>query len=237
MPFLASPDPSLLTITRAAELKPLPALDPSLVFGDKFSDHMLTIQWTETEGWGAPEVRPYAPFPMDPAAMVLHHALCLFEGMKAYRAADGGVRVFRPDMNMRRGSGSVKVGANYAPGYKHQADAAKRGHQAILWLFGPEHALTENLFVVFKHPDGTTELETCPLTDMILPGITRDSILTLTREHASGATQISGLPANLIVNERIIYMKEVVEAARDGTLVEVFGSGTAAVVAAVNRIE
>lgn len=40
---------------------------------------MLTIQWTVADGWAAPEIRPYAPFVMDPAAMVLHHALCLFE--------------------------------------------------------------------------------------------------------------------------------------------------------------
>lgn len=59
---------------------------------------------------------------------------------------------------------------------------------------------------------------------MILPGVTRDSVLALAREHIAGQ-KIPDLPDNLVVSERPIKMAEVQQAARDGTLVEMFGAG------------
>lgn len=69
------------------------------------------------------------------------------------------------------------------------------------------------------------ELATAPLDGMILPGVTCDSVLTLAREHASGQSNIEGLPDKLRISERAIPMKEVQEAAAAGTLVEFFGTG------------
>nr|ODN92475.1 branched-chain amino acid aminotransferase [Cryptococcus depauperatus CBS 7841] len=138
------------------------------------------------------------------------------------------------------GTGSYKLGANYAPGIVPQAEAAKEGYSQNLWLLGPEHVLTEvgtmNLFVALKQADGTVELITPPLDDVILPGVTRDSALQLAREHASGKNIISGLPSKLVVSERKLIMADLVEAEKNGTLVEVFGTGTAAVVSAVDKI-
>lgn len=71
---------------------------------------------------------------------------------------------------------------------------------------------------------------------MILPGVTRDSVLTLAREHASGKYKLAGLPEKVRVTERSVAMKEVQDAAAIGTLVELFGSGTAAVISPVDRI-
>ena len=100
-----------------------------------------------------------------------------------------------------------------------------------------------NAMAVFKHPDGSrsfllsllsqpltshgsaVELATAPLDGMILPGVTRDSVLSLAREHASGKAKIEGLPHKFLVSEREIPMKEVQEAAKAGTLVEFFGTG------------
>jgi branched-chain amino acid aminotransferase len=59
---------------------------------------------------------------------------------------------------------------------------------------------------------------------MILPGVTRDSVLRLSRAHASGAERL-GLPDKFVVNERQVPMKEVQEAASNGSLVELFGAG------------
>ena len=70
-----------------------------------------------------------------------------------------------------------------------------------------------------------TELVTPPLDGMILPGITRDSVLVLARDHVSGTKRLEGLPENLVVSERPITMKEVVTASQSGRLVELFGSG------------
>lgn len=71
---------------------------------------------------------------------------------------------------------------------------------------------------------------------MILPGVTRDSVLTLARDHASGKHPIPGLPSNLAVEERGVTMAEVKSAAQKGELVELFGTGTAAVISPVDRI-
>lgn len=80
------------------------------------------------------------------------------------------------------------------------------------------------------------ELVTPPLNGMILPGVTRDSILGLARDHASGKMSIEGLPKDLTVSEREINMGEIQTAVNEGRMVEIFGSGTAAVVSPVDRI-
>lgn len=65
-------------------------------------DHMLSVEWTASSGWLAPRITPYQNLSLDPATCVFHYGFECFEGMKAYRAADGSVRLFRPDMNMTR---------------------------------------------------------------------------------------------------------------------------------------
>lgn len=81
-----------------------------------------------------------------------------------------------------------------------------------------------------------TELVTPPLNGMILPGVTRDSILGLSRDHASGKMSIEGMPSDLKVSEREINMGEIEKASNEGRLLEIFGAGTAAVVSPVERI-
>lgn len=71
-------------------------------FGQHFTDHMAHVRWTKSSGWHAHEVRPYGPLPMDPASPVLHYAQEIFEGLKAYRHADGSVWCFRPTRNAAR---------------------------------------------------------------------------------------------------------------------------------------
>jgi branched-chain amino acid aminotransferase len=82
-----------------------------------------------------------------------------------------------------------------------------------------------NLFVVFRQGDGTLELVTPPLDGMILPGVTRDSVVSLARRHAAGTLCIPNLTTKLSVSERGVTMKEVSEAAQAGRLVEMFGAG------------
>jgi branched-chain amino acid aminotransferase len=71
-------------------------------FGKNFTDHMVDICWSEKGGWHRPRVQPYGPIELDPAAAVLHYGQEIFEGLKAYRHADGSVWSFRPDANARR---------------------------------------------------------------------------------------------------------------------------------------
>jgi branched-chain amino acid aminotransferase len=103
----ASPAP-LAELSRAAltitpTTSPKPKLPPAqLTFGATFSDHMLRVHWTAAEGWGAPAITPYGQICLDPSAVVFHYGLECFEGMKAYKDRAGLLRLFRPDMNMRR---------------------------------------------------------------------------------------------------------------------------------------
>ncbi|KAF8641060.1 hypothetical protein AX17_000704 [Amanita inopinata Kibby_2008] len=324
-----------LRVSRTTSPRTVPP-SSSLVFGHTFTDHMLTIPWDITSGWGAPEIKPYGPFSLEPSTTVLHYAQTVFEGMKAYHQDSGRVLLFRPDMNMKRmntsanrlalptfngdsllelikelvrmdkhwvpkepghslyirptligtqraigvsppseamlfvicspvgpyyprgfkpislhgtidyvraapgGTGSFKLGVNYAPSIFPQKEVAKLGYEQNLWLHGPEHHLTEvgtmNMFIVFHNDHGAVELVTPPLDGMILPGVTRDSVLALTRDHASGKRKVPGLPDKFVVSERPVSMKEVKEASKSGKLVELFGAGTAAVISTVNRI-
>ncbi|WP_165066464.1 branched-chain amino acid aminotransferase [Marisediminicola senii] len=71
-------------------------------FGKQFTDHMVNLRWTEDGGWHQARVEPYGPIAMDPAAAVLHYAQEIFEGLKAYRHADGSIWSFRPEKNAER---------------------------------------------------------------------------------------------------------------------------------------
>src|SRR6188508_832050 len=77
-------------------------------FGQHFTDHMVDICWSERGGWHRPRVQPYGPIALDPAAAVLHYAQEIFEGLKAYRHADGSIWTFRPEANAARMQRSAK---------------------------------------------------------------------------------------------------------------------------------
>lgn len=80
----------------------------SLGFGKKFTDHMAVADWTSQQGWHDSRVVGYAPLQLDPAAAVLHYAQEIFEGLKAYRHADGSVWTFRPQVNAARFAASAR---------------------------------------------------------------------------------------------------------------------------------
>ncbi|QLH24330.1 branched-chain amino acid aminotransferase [Streptomyces sp. Rer75] len=77
-------------------------------FGRHFTDHMVTIKWTEGRGWHEAQLVPYAPLSLDPANMTLHYAQTIFEGLKAYRQPDGTVATFRPEQNAERFRASAR---------------------------------------------------------------------------------------------------------------------------------
>ncbi|XP_016395493.1 branched-chain-amino-acid aminotransferase, cytosolic-like [Sinocyclocheilus rhinocerous] len=314
-----------LTIERNPALKPKP--DPStLVFGKQFSDHMLTVSWSEARGWQAPQIKPFQNLSLHPASSALHYSIELFEGMKAFRGVDNRIRLFRPMLNMERmyrstersclplfdkgelikcinklveidrewvpystdaslyirptfigtevsfsvsraghallfviigpvgpyfatggfspvslladpryvrawrgGVGEYKMGGNYGPTIAVQSEAAKQKCQQVLWLYGENEEITEvgtmNLFIYWTTENGEKELVTPPLDGIILPGVTRQSLLDLAREWG-----------DFKVTERRVLMKELIDALDDGRILEVFGSGTACVVCPVGSL-
>lgn len=94
-------DASALIIEENKTLREPPP-SSSLVFGHSFADHMLAVNWNGATGWAAPRIQPYGPLTLDPSSVIFHYAPSLFEGMKAYKDVEGRVRLFRPDMNMKR---------------------------------------------------------------------------------------------------------------------------------------
>lgn len=326
---------SKLVIEPSASPKPIPDAS-TLVFGQTFTDHMLTCKWNIERGWDRPVISEYKDLAISPAATVLHYAPTLFEGLKAYKDKQGRTRLFRPDLNMARmirgaqrmafptfegdelielikellrvderwmptepgtsmyirptmigtraslgvgpstevllfvimspvakyyssgakpvsllcsenhvrawpkGTGDCKFGLNYAAAVAPQMEAAQKGYQQVLWLL--EDELTEvgmmNCFAGRRTEDQGLEIITPPLSEIILPGVTRNSVLALLRAHAnpSHPFKLDGVPSQLTVSERRIFMSELASYAQDGSLAEVFGSGTAAIITSVERI-
>lgn len=90
-----------IKITKTTSPKTKPDQN-NLGFGIHFTDHMFIMNYDEGQGWHDARIVPYGPFEIDPACMVLHYAQEIFEGLKAYRTADGSIQLFRPEKNMAR---------------------------------------------------------------------------------------------------------------------------------------
>ena len=91
-----------IKIEKTTNPKSKPVDESKLGFGKIFTDHMFIMNYDQGEGWHDPRIVPYGPVPLEPSAMCLHYAQEAFEGLKAYRGADGGIRLFRPEKNAAR---------------------------------------------------------------------------------------------------------------------------------------
>ncbi|XP_075838420.1 branched-chain-amino-acid aminotransferase, cytosolic isoform X1 [Microtus pennsylvanicus] len=314
-----------LIITPATVLKEKPDPD-SLVFGTVFTDHMLTVEWSSASGWEKPHIKPFENLSLHPAASALHYGVELFEGLKAFRGVDNKIRLFRPDLNMKRmyrsavrttlpvfdeeellecilqliqidqewvpystsaslyvrptfigtepslgvkkpskaqlfvilspvgsyfsggtfnpvslwanpkyvrawkgGTGDCKMGGNYGASLLAQCEAAENGCQQVLWLYGKDDQITEvgtmNLFLYWINEDGEEELATPPLDGIILPGVTRQSIIQLAQQWGE-----------FKVCERYLTMDDLITALEGNRVKEMFGSGTAGIVCPVSGV-
>ena len=135
-----------------------------------------------------------------------------------FRSEDEYVRA------VKGGIGEAKTGANYVASLKAQMKAHEEGYSQVLWLDGVDRKYIEEVGAmnIFFKINGT--IVTPKLNGSILPGVTRDSVLCLCKQW--------GLP----VEERKVSVDELLAAAQDGTLEEVFGSGTAAVISPVGHL-
>ena len=83
--------------------------DDSLDFGTIFTDHMFNMDYTPEKGWHNPRIEPVQPIHMHPSTMVLHYGQAIFEGLKAFRAEDGNILLFRPQENFKRFNTSAQT--------------------------------------------------------------------------------------------------------------------------------
>ena len=116
-------------------------------FGRHFTDHMVTIKWTEGRGWHDAQLVPYAPLSIDPANMTLHYAQEIFEGLKAYRRPDGSVATFRPEAERRalpalRRAGSPCPSCRSRPSSRRATRWSSRTRR---WV--PAHGGEESLYL------------------------------------------------------------------------------------------
>ncbi len=91
-----------LKITRTQNPMQKPTDESALGFGKIFADHMFVMDYNTENGWHNAQICPFGPISMSPAATCLHYGQEVFEGLKAYRAADGSVKLFRPEENLKR---------------------------------------------------------------------------------------------------------------------------------------
>ncbi|MCI0547790.1 MAG: branched-chain amino acid aminotransferase [Candidatus Rokubacteria bacterium] len=305
-----------IRVSKTVTPKAKPA-DAELGFGQLFTDHMFIADFHEEKGWYDPRIEPYGPLPLDPAAAVLHYAQGVFDGLKAFRGADGKIRLFRPQKHVERmnlsarrlcipelepglaldsivtlvglerawvpgtpgtslyvrptviaseaflgvrpakayiyyvilspvgayypegmapvkilvvdryvravdgGVGGAKTGGNYAASLFASEEAKQEGYTQVLWLDGVSRKYLDEVGTMNIMVKIGDEVITPPLTGTILPGVTRDSVLTLLRDW------------KVPVSERPLAIDEVVAAHKQGSLAEVFGTGTAAVISPV----
>jgi len=139
----------------------------------------------------------------------------------------GAVKVKIEDQYTRATSGGIgytKAAGNYGGAFYPTQKAIEQGFKQVVWTDHREHKYLEESGTMNLMLRIGDSLVTPPLSDRILAGITRDSILKLTRNWG------------MDVQERLISVDEVVEAARSGNLKEAFGMGTAAVVSTIDGI-
>jgi len=124
----------------------------------------------------------------------------------------------------RGGIGEAKAAANYVASLQAAEDAKHRGYDQVLWLDGAEHRFVEEIGTMNFFAKIAGRLVTPALEGSILPGVTRDCVIQLARD------------AGVAVEERRVALGELVAAGKDGTLEEVFGTGTASLVAPIGEL-
>jgi len=125
---------------------------------------------------------------------------------------------------VRGGTGAAKASGNYAAGLLAGTDATKLGYSQVLWLDALENKYLEEVGTMNIAIRFDDEVVTPPLSGTILAGITRDSVLTLIKDYG------------FTVTERLVSIDEVIEGIHSGKVKEIFGCGTAAIIAPVGSL-
>ncbi len=225
---LFRPDQNMARLNHSARRMCMPEIDE--VFVLKAIKKLVSIEkdWIPKERGSALYIRPLmmgteAFLGVKPSDSYIFFIILSPVGAY-YREGFNPIKIFVTDKYVRAvpgGVGDVKTGGNYAASLMASEEAKKLGYTQVLWLDALERRYVEevgtmNIFFYFED-----ELVTPKLTGSILPGITRDSVLRMTKDW--------GLP----VKERRISIEEVIEGIRSGRLKECFGTGTAAVISPV----
>jgi branched-chain amino acid aminotransferase len=216
---------------RSAERLCIPSFDADRVFEALMTLLEIDRDWAPRAPGTALYLRPVIiatePFlGVRPARTYLLYIILSPVGAY-YAEGMAPLRILVSDRHVRAvegGVGAAKTGGNYAASLLAAEEAHRDGYAQVLWLDGVHRRYSDEVGTMNIMVRIGDEVITPPLSGTILPGVTRDSALTLLREW--------GIP----VAERQIGIDEVIDAARGGTLREVWGTGTAAVIAPVGEL-
>lgn len=228
---LFRPDRNMARLNRSAQLVCIPEIDEAFLLGALKKLIAVDKEWVPRAPETSLYVRPTV-VAMDPYLGVrpsnTYRLFVILSPVGAYYPEGfNPVKIWVTDQYVRAvrgGVGEAKTPANYAASLYGAEVAKKAGYTQVLWLDAVEHRYIEEvgtmniLFVI------NGSLITPPLSGSILPGITRESVLTL-----AGHWKVP-------FEERPITIDEVMAAHRDGSLEEIFGSGTAAVISPVSHL-
>lgn len=227
---LFRPHKHLERLNASARRLCIPPLDPDLALQSLLTLVAVDRDWVPSAVGTALYVRPVIiatePFlGVRPARTYLYYVILSPVGAY-YAEGMNPVRIRVEDRHVRAipGVGAAKTGGNYAASLLAAEEAHRAGFTQVLWLDARERRWVEEvgtMNIMFRIGD---EVVTPPLAGTILPGVTRDSALTLLRQWG------------VAVHERPVAIEEVVAAARAGRLRECWGTGTAAVISPVGEL-
>jgi branched-chain amino acid aminotransferase len=218
-------------LNRSCERLCIPQLDPALVHRSFNALLGIDEAWVPrkrgTSAYLRPAVIATEPFLGVRPARTFTFFLIASPVGAYYAEGINPVKILATDKYVRAvqgGLGAAKTAGNYAASLYAAEDAKKQGYTQVLWLDGVHRKYLDEVGTMNIMVKIGDEVITPPLGGTILAGVTRDSILTLLRDW--------GIKAS----ERPISIDEVLDASRNGSLAEMWGTGTAAVVSPVGEL-
>ena len=209
----------------------IPPLDPDLALRSLTTLVNIERDWVPSTVGTSLYIRPTViasePFlGVRPAKQYLYYVILSPVGAY-YPEGINPVKILTEEHHVRAvegGVGGAKTGANYAASLYAAEEAKHKGYTQVLWLDGRHHKDVDEVGTMNIMVRIRDEVITPPLAGSILPGVTRDSVLTLLRDWGHA------------VAERQLSIDEIIAAAADGTLQEMWGTGTAAVISPVGEL-
>ncbi len=227
--FLFRPEDNFIRINKSAARLAIPEFPKEFFFEGLKALLNLDRAWIKSGKGNSLYIRPFViatepAISASPASTYKFMIIC--SPAKAYYTQK--VRVLFAEKYSRSANGGVgfaKAAGNYAAQFYPTSLAQKKGFQQIIWTDANTHEYLEEagtMNIFFRVND---TLLTAPTSDRILDGVTRKSVIQVAEDH------------NLSVEVRPVSVKEIKEAAKNGSLKEIFGAGTAAVISPISAFE
>ncbi|PKL81748.1 MAG: branched chain amino acid aminotransferase [Ignavibacteriae bacterium HGW-Ignavibacteriae-3] len=229
---LFRPEKNIERLNRSAKRMCIPEVDPEFVLQSLLELVRVDKDWIPTRPGHSLYIRPvmFATEPLLGVRSSYNFKLIIMLSPVGPYYPEGfrPVPIYATDKYaraVRKGIGEAKTAGNYAASLMGQQEAKKEGYSQVLWLDAIEQKYIEevgamNIFVRFKD-----EVTTPMLTGSILPGITRMSVLQILKDWKYNTT------------ERMISLQEIIDSYKAGELIEIFGTGTAAVISSVSKLK